>query len=160
MLSDKPDAVPLVLLHGWPGIFIVMRLFAFTKRSIGSFLEFLPILSIMRKEYNASSLPYHLIVPSMPGYTFSSPPPIDRDLRIEDLARIFDKLMVGLGFADGYVVQGGDIGSKVGRIMAAKHDSCKGDITNHSFFLASANYLFKAIHRERYCTHVPLLFEI
>jgi hypothetical protein len=122
----------------------VMCLFAFTKRSIGSFLEFLPILSIMRKEYNASTLPYHLIAPSMPGYTFSSPPPIDRDLRIEDLARIFDKLMVGLGFADGYVVQGGDIGSKVGRIMAAKHDSCKGDITNHSFFFASANYSFQS----------------
>jgi microsomal epoxide hydrolase len=65
-------------------------------------------------------------VPSFPGYTFSSPPPHDRDLRIEDIARIFDKLMVGLGFADGYVVQGGDIGSKVGRIMAAEHASCKG----------------------------------
>jgi hypothetical protein len=52
---------------------------------------------------------------------------MDRDLRIEDIARIFDKLMVGLGFGDGYVVQGGDIGSKIGRIMAAEHASCKGD---------------------------------
>ena len=92
----------------------------------GSFLEFLPIISILRKEHDASALPYHLIVPSIPGYTFSSPPPLDRDLRIEDIARIFDKLMVGLGFADGYVVQGGDIGSKIGRVMAVEHASCKG----------------------------------
>jgi pimeloyl-ACP methyl ester carboxylesterase len=104
----------------------------------GSFLEFLPILSILRKEHDASSLPYHLIVPSMPGYTFSSPPPLDRDLRIEDIARIFDKLMIGLGFADGYVVQGGDIGSKVGRVMAAKHASCKGNRQILALFCATS----------------------
>jgi microsomal epoxide hydrolase len=81
----------------------------------------------------------------MPGYAFSSPPPMDRDLRIEDLARIFDKLLVGLGFVDGYVVQGGDIGSKVGRIMAAKHDSCKGNITNTCGLLfALADYPFSS----------------
>lgn len=33
-------------------------------------------------------------------------------------------LMQDLGFGDGYVVQGGDIGSKVARVIAAEHTSC------------------------------------
>ena len=65
-------------------------------------------------------------MPSHPGYTFSSGPPLNKDFRIEDIARIVDKLAVGLGFGDGYVVQGGDIGSKVSRILGAVHPSCKG----------------------------------
>jgi len=48
-------------------------------------------------------------------------------MRLEDTARIFDKLMVSLGFGiQGYVVQGGDVGSKVARVIAATHDNCKG----------------------------------
>jgi len=117
LYSEKPNAVPLVLLHGWPG----------------SFLEFLPILDLLRKAYTPETLPYHVIVPSLLGYTFSSPPPLDQDFRIEDIARVFDALIVELGFGAGYVVQGGDIGSKVGRVMAAEHGSCKAI---HSMLMA------------------------
>lgn len=109
LFSQKPDAVPLVLLHGWPG----------------NFLEFLPILQLLRTTYTPETLPYHVIVPSLPGYAFSSPPPLDRDFRIEDVARILNKLMVDLGFGSGYIVQGGDVGSKIARVMAAEHESCK-----------------------------------
>jgi microsomal epoxide hydrolase len=109
LYSERRDATPLVLLHGWPG----------------SFLEFIPILKILSRRYTPETLPYHVIVPSLPGYTFSSPPPLDQDFSIEDVARIINKLVVGLGFGDGYVVQGGDIGSDVSRILAAEHPSCK-----------------------------------
>lgn len=34
-------------------------------------------------------------------------------------------LMLELGFGNGYAVQGGDIGSKVARVMAATFDSVK-----------------------------------
>lgn len=34
--------------------------------------------------------------------------------------------MIGLGFGQGYVVQGGDLGSFIARAMAVKHDECKG----------------------------------
>ena len=34
--------------------------------------------------------------------------------------------MLGLGFAAGYVVQGGDIGSFTSRVMVAKYAECKG----------------------------------
>lgn len=46
---------------------------------------------------------------------------------MEDVARIFDQLMIGLGFENGYVAQGGDVGSNIARILAVKYDSCKGE---------------------------------
>lgn len=92
----------------------------------GSFLEFLPILSLFRDEYKPSNLPYHLVIPSLPGYTFSSGPPLDRDFGVKDVGRIMNELMTQLGFSAGYVAQGGDIGSRVARILAAEYESCKG----------------------------------
>ncbi|KAJ7583429.1 Alpha/Beta hydrolase protein [Mycena floridula] len=109
LFSKKSNAIPVILLHGWPG----------------SFLEFLPILQLISARYKPSELPYHMIVPSLPGYGFSSPPPLNRDFQLQDIARLFNKLMVGLGFGDGYVVQGGDVGSKVARVMAAEQANCK-----------------------------------
>lgn len=65
-------------------------------------------------------------MPSLPGYTFSSGPPVDRDFTSPDAARILNQVMVNLGFGNGYVAQGGDVGSKISRILGAKYDSCKG----------------------------------
>jgi microsomal epoxide hydrolase len=96
--------------------------------SIGSFLELLPILSILKKQYTPDQLPYHYIVLSLPGYAFSTPPPLTRDSHITDIARIMNTLMIQLGFGGGYVAQGGEIGSKVARILAAEHDKCRGKL--------------------------------
>ncbi|KAF8855289.1 alpha/beta-hydrolase [Acephala macrosclerotiorum] len=82
LFSSRADAIPILLLHGWPG----------------SFLEFLPILLLAKSQYTPETLPYHLIIPSLPGYAFSSPPPLDRDFRIEDIARVMNHLMLDLGF--------------------------------------------------------------
>ncbi|KAH0339789.1 epoxide hydrolase 1, partial [Aureobasidium melanogenum] len=109
MYSNRQDAVPLLVLHGWPG----------------SFLELLPMLDKLRNKYSPDDLPYHLVVPSLPGYAFSSPPPSDRDFGIEDIARLMNQLMLNLGHGAGYIVQGGDVGSKVARVMVAKHEQCK-----------------------------------
>lgn len=111
LFSANPAAIPVVMLHGWPG----------------SFLEFLQILGILRDRYTPETLPYHIVVPSLPGYAFSSPPPLDKDFLVEDIARVVNTLMVQLGFDRGYVSQGGDIGSKVTRVLAATHDECKGE---------------------------------
>ncbi|KAI1623242.1 Alpha/Beta hydrolase protein [Exophiala viscosa] len=108
LFSKRENAIPIMFLHGWPG----------------SFLEFLPILESLRSQYTAETLPYHLIVPSLPGYTFSSPPPLDHDFRADDAARIFDSLMSLLGFKS-YMVQGGDVGGRVGRIIASNYPNCK-----------------------------------
>lgn len=96
----------------------------------GSFLEFLPMLDVMKKKYTAEDLPYHLVVPSLIGYTLSSAPPTDKTFKTRDIARIMDKLLTSLGFAGGYVAQGGDIGSGVARILGANFPSCKAAHVN------------------------------
>jgi microsomal epoxide hydrolase len=102
LFSANPSAVPVMMLHGWPG----------------SFLEFLPILRLLTKKYTRETLPYHVVIPSLPGYTLSSPPPKDKDFKIQDAATILDNLMRQLGFEEsGYVVQGGDVGSKLARVL-------------------------------------------
>ncbi|KAL9473502.1 hypothetical protein ACSS6W_007882 [Trichoderma asperelloides] len=109
LFSQKPDAIPLLCLHGWPG----------------NFLEFYSILRILAERYTPETLPYHVIVPSLPGYAFSSPPPLERDFQLQDIASIMNSLMTELGFGSGYAVQGGDIGSKVSRVLAATFDTVK-----------------------------------
>jgi microsomal epoxide hydrolase len=100
----------LFFIHGWPG----------------SYLEFLGILDILRTKYTPETLPYHVIVPSLPGFPFSPLPVLERDFEAEDVARIFDALALGLFGEKEYVVQGGDIGSRIGRILGAKYPRCKG----------------------------------
>jgi microsomal epoxide hydrolase len=84
------------------------------------------ILQMLKDKYTPQTLPYHVVVPSLPGYAFSSGPPLEKDFGIEDVARIFDRLMSILGFGDGYIAQGGDIGSRVARMLAATYPGCKG----------------------------------
>lgn len=108
LFSKKADAVPLLLLHGWPG----------------TFLEFLGTLDVLMKKYTPETLPFHVIVPSLPGYAYSSGPPLDRDFNTEGIARVIDKLMRSLGF-DAYISQGGDIGSFVSRVLGVSSDACK-----------------------------------
>ncbi|CAO2658070.1 Nn.00g073300.m01.CDS01 [Neocucurbitaria sp. VM-36] len=109
LFSEKKDAIPLVFMHGWPG----------------SFIEFLPMLELIKERYSAKDLPYHIIVPSLPGYTLSSSGPADKNWTMEDTARIIHQLMLNLGF-DKYIAQGGDIGSFEARILAQEYDACVG----------------------------------
>ena len=88
-------------------------------------MEFFSVMKILSEQYTPETLPYHIIVPSLPGYAFSSPPPLTRDFQLQDVARIMNSMMAELGFSNGYVVQGGDIGSKVARVMAATYDEVK-----------------------------------
>lgn len=100
--------------------------------SAGTILEFLGVLDVLCEKYTPETLPFHVIVPSLPGYGYSSGPPLDRDFTTENCAAVLDKLMVGLGFGDGYISQGGDIGSFLTRILVVTSDSCK---TGHSTIL-------------------------
>ncbi|KAI9785228.1 MAG: hypothetical protein M1816_000476 [Peltula sp. TS41687] len=120
LFSNRADAVPLVNLHGWPGCF----------------LEFLPLMNLLQGKYSPDSLPYHFIAPSMPGYTFSSGPPTDRDFSTLDVSRIFQILLRQLGFdTRGYIVAGGDIGSRVARALAVEDQACLAIHLNFCFDL-------------------------
>jgi microsomal epoxide hydrolase len=77
------------------------------------------MMGLLRDKYTPETLPYHVVVPSLPGYTLSDGPPLDADFSIGDVARILNQLMIDLGFGDrGYIAQGGDVGGMVARMMA------------------------------------------
>ncbi|KAK1489134.1 epoxide hydrolase [Colletotrichum cuscutae] len=84
LYSKRSDALPLLFLHGWPG----------------SFLEFLPLLDILKSKYTPETLPYHVIVRSLPNYGLSGGP-IDIELTLETAARLMNELMITLGFDSG-----------------------------------------------------------
>jgi len=98
--SSRADAVPLMLIHGWPT----------------SFLEFLDICDALA-EPEGDAPPFHVIVPSLPGYGFSETRPGTSPSRI---ATLFAELMSRLGH-DRYLVQGGNWGSSIGTEMARDH---------------------------------------
>ncbi|KAH8196082.1 hypothetical protein TruAng_009738 [Truncatella angustata] len=123
LFSQNVDAIPLVMYHGWPG----------------SFLEFLPILEILTSRYTPTSLPYHVVVPSLPGYAFSSGPPHGKDFTLVDAALALDKLMSNLGFSEGYISQGGDLGQSIARYQAAFCDGCQGMHINYCPILRPKN---------------------
>ena len=88
--SGKP---PLVLTHGWPS----------------TFAEMLPLVDRLSDRFD-------VVVPSLPGYAFSSRPShvgVDRDFT----ARLWHRLMQGLGY-DTYGACGGDFGAGVATSMA------------------------------------------
>ncbi|KAK3111648.1 hypothetical protein LTR53_012889 [Teratosphaeriaceae sp. CCFEE 6253] len=109
LFSNKPEAVPLLLVHGWPG----------------SFLEFLGALDVLREKHTPDNLPFHVVVPSLPGCGYSKRPPLDKDLGIEGVARVMNKLMLGLGFGRGYIAQGGHMGSLVARVLGVTSEACQ-----------------------------------
>jgi microsomal epoxide hydrolase len=117
LFSRKEGPIPVVQTHGWPS----------------TFAEFLPELDLLRIKYSPEELPYHIIVPSPPGWTFSDAPPLDRDWTYSDSARIIHKLMLMLGFGNGYAAQGGDIGAGISRNIAATYTECKALHLNFSY---------------------------
>lgn len=110
LFSSRPDAIPVILLHGWPG----------------SFLEFLPILELVVEKYTPDTLPYHFIVPSIPEYGLStSSGSTDVEMTIPLAARVMNQLMVELGFGSGYFTHGGDVGSMLSIELANSFMECK-----------------------------------
>ena len=109
LFSEKKDAIPIILMHGWPG----------------SFIEFLPMLKLIKEKYSAKDLPYHIVVPSLPGYTLSTVQSIGKEWTMPDTARVLNQLMLNLGF-DKYLAQGGDVGSFLARILNVYYDACLG----------------------------------
>jgi pimeloyl-ACP methyl ester carboxylesterase len=94
--SPEPDATPLLLLHGWPG-------------SIVEFSDVIGPLSNPRDHGGDPAIAFHLVIPSMPGFGFSSPL-ADTGWTSTRIARAFAELMSRLGYSR-YGAQGGDFGA-------------------------------------------------
>src|SRR5487761_239111 len=98
--SPEPDALPLIMTHGWPG-------------SIAEFMEIIGPLTDPAAHGGDPADAFHLVVPSIPGYGFSGPTR-DRGWDVRRVARAWDELMQRIGYQR-YGAQGGDWGSSISR---------------------------------------------
>ena len=87
----KRGGTPLILTHGWPS----------------TFAEMLPMVPLLEN--------FDLVIPSLPGYGFSSRPHTPHTTR--DTAALWHRLMRGLGY-ERYGAHGTDFGSAVSTFMA------------------------------------------
>lgn len=97
--SPEPDALALVVVHGWPVSFV-------------EFLDVIGPLTDPRAHGGDPADAFHLVVPSPPGFAFSGPTRRAGEASSERYAEVFAELMARLGY-DAYGAQGGDLGSFV-----------------------------------------------
>ena len=104
--SPHPDAVPLVITHGWPG-------------SVVEFHKVIePLADPVAHGGNAEDA-FHVVCPSLPGYGFSQKP-ATTGWGVGKIANAWDQLMVRLGH-DRYFAQGGDWGAAVTTAIAMQN---------------------------------------
>jgi pimeloyl-ACP methyl ester carboxylesterase len=96
--SPEPEALPLILTHGWPG-------------SIVEFLDVIGPLSDPAAHGGDRADAFHLVVPSLPGYGFSGPTH-ERGWSNLRIAGAWAELMSRLGYAR-YGAVGNDAGSLI-----------------------------------------------
>ncbi|OLF12926.1 epoxide hydrolase [Actinophytocola xinjiangensis] len=99
--SPEPDATPLLLSHGWPG----------------GFLEFADVIGPLTNPAAHGGDPadaFHLVIPSIPGYGFSTLGSVGWS--VPRVAGAWAQLMAQLGY-DRYVAQGGDAGSVISQVL-------------------------------------------
>jgi pimeloyl-ACP methyl ester carboxylesterase len=96
--SRHPDALPLILTHGWPG-----SIFEFVK-VIG------PLVDPVAHGGKAEDA-FHVVVPSLPGFGFSDKPR-EKGWNVVRIAKAWGTLMARLGYTK-WVAQGGDWGAGV-----------------------------------------------
>jgi microsomal epoxide hydrolase len=94
--SKEPSAIPLVMLHGWPG-------------SVFLFHKVIDALTDPAAHGGDAADAFHVVCPSLPGYGFSDAPRrAGFDARA--IAELVAKLMARLGY-ERYAAQGGDWGA-------------------------------------------------
>lgn len=100
--SRHPNALPMVVVHGWPGSVIEQI------KLIG------PLTDPTRYGGKAEDA-FDVVIPSLPGFGFSSRP-AEAGWGLERTGQAFDVLMKRLGYAH-YVAQGGDWGAGIVQAM-------------------------------------------
>ncbi|KAG9196682.1 hypothetical protein G6011_01803 [Alternaria panax] len=98
--SIREDAVPILLIHGWPS----------------SFLEWSHVIKPLASPENPDDQHFHVVAVDIPGYGFS-PAPVAPGMGPKQLAIIFDNLMQALGYSK-YGLATTDLGWWVGMWMA------------------------------------------
>ena len=100
--SPQPNALPLIVSHGWPG-------------SIIEQLKIIEPLTNPTDHGGSASDAFDVVIPSLPGYGFSGKP-ATTGWGPDRIARAWAVLMDRLGYS--YVAQGGDWGTAISAAMA------------------------------------------
>lgn len=104
--SENPGAVPLLVVHGWPG-------------SISEFHRIIGPLTDPDAHGGRADDAFHVVAPSLPGFGFSGVP-AEPGWHPERIALVLAGLMERLGYGR-YGVAGGDWGSIINRHIANHH---------------------------------------
>lgn len=101
--SPEPDALPLVITHGWPG-------------SVSEFLDVIGPLCDPRSHGGDPADAFHVVAPSLPGYAWSGAT-TEPGWDVQRIADAWRVLMARLGY-ERYGAQGGDWGAMVSLRLA------------------------------------------
>src|SRR5687767_10529424 len=129
--SRHADALPLIMTHGWPG-------------SVIELLETISPLTDPTAHGGTPADAFHLVLPSLPGYGFSSEP---KELNWDSgrIALAWAELMKRLGYTR-YVAQGGDVGALVTDVMGRQAPAGLAGI--HLSLLAGAPFVVNLLPKE------------
>ncbi|HEX2462104.1 MAG TPA: epoxide hydrolase, partial [Vicinamibacterales bacterium] len=134
--SRHPNAMPLIMTHGWPG-------------SVIELLETVGPLTDPTSHGGTPEDAFHLVLPSLPGYGFSGEP-AELGWDAGRTARAWAELMHRLGYTR-YVAQGGDVGALVTDLMGRQ--AVEGLVGYHlnllTAVLAVGDQLAKESEQER-----------
>jgi hypothetical protein len=100
--SPEPDALPLLLTHGWPS-------------SPVEFLDLVGPLTDPRAHGGDPADAFHLVIPSLPGFGFSTPL-AEPGWDLGRTARALAELMARLGY-DRYGAHGADMGAGLSGLL-------------------------------------------
>ncbi len=103
--SPHPEAVPLILTHGWPG-------------SVIEFMEAIGPLTDPVAHGGKAEDAFHVVVPSLPGYGFSGRP-AKVGWGVEKIGQAWAELMRRLGYTR-WFAQGGDWGAIITTTMGGQ----------------------------------------
>jgi pimeloyl-ACP methyl ester carboxylesterase len=103
--SQHPDAVPLVITHGWPG-------------SVVEFLKVIGPLTDPPAHGGDAADAFHVVLASLPGYGFSDKPEAP-GWGVERIADAWAELMARLGYAR-YGAQGSDWGTSISSLIGQR----------------------------------------
>ncbi len=104
--AAHPNAVPLLLTHGYPDSFL-------------RFQKIIPMLVDPESFGGRAEDAFHVIVPSLPGYGFSDRPSLRGRATPNAIADVWAQLMTGLGY-ERFAAHGGDWGSVVTEQLALR----------------------------------------
>jgi len=129
--SRHENALPLIMTHGWPG-------------SVIELLETVGPLTDPTAHGGTPEDAFHLVLPSLPGYGFSSEP-TELGWDSGRIALAWAELMKRLGYTR-YVAQGGDVGALVTDVMGRQAPEGLAGI--HLSLLAGAPFIVNLLPKE------------